>query len=75
MVDRFVVVETVAGRTKAELLRSLLQANGVQCELSQEALGWIHGLELGPFANVDILVPSRQAKSARQVLKEYQKIK
>ena len=75
MIDRFVVVETVSGRTKAELLRSLLQANGVQCELSQEALGWVHGLEIGSLGSVDLLVPSHQAKSARKVLKQYQKIK
>ncbi len=75
MVDRFVVIDTVSGRTEAEILRSFLHARGIQCEISQEAVGWVYGLTAGPFANVDILVPSRQGKAAREALKEYHKPK
>ncbi len=75
MVDRFVVVETVYGRTEAEFLRSFLQARGVQCEISQEAAGSIYPATIGSLARVEILVPSRQGKAARQALKEYHKAK
>ncbi len=71
MVDRFVVIDTVSGRTKAEIVRSFLRAKGVQCEISQEAVGWIYGFGVGPFARVEILVPSRQGKKAREALKEF----
>ena len=71
MVDRFIVVDKVSGRTEAEILRSYLQAIGVQCELSQEAAGWVYGMGVGPLAEVEILVPSSQGKQARQALKEY----
>jgi hypothetical protein len=75
MVDRYVVVETVYGRTEAEFLRSYLQARGVHCEISQEAAGSIFPATVGVLARVDILVPSRQGKAARQALKEYHKAK
>lgn len=53
----------------------MLQARGIQCELSQESLGWIYGIELGPLGKVDLLAPSSQAKKARQVLREFTKEK
>jgi hypothetical protein len=71
MVDRFVVVDTVSGRTEAEIVRSFLHAKGIQCEISQEAVGWVYGLEVGPLAKVEVLVPSRQGKKAREALKEF----
>jgi hypothetical protein len=75
MVDRFIVIDTVSGRTEAEFLLSFLRARGIKCELSQEAIGWVYGLGVGPLAEVDILVPSRQGKQARQAIKEYHKAK
>ncbi|HJW89494.1 MAG TPA: hypothetical protein VJ436_02510 [Anaerolineales bacterium] len=75
MVDRFIVVDTVSGRTEAEFLISFLQARGIKCELSQEAVGWVYGMGVGPLAEVDILVPSNQGKQAREALKEYHKTK
>ena len=71
MVDRYIVVDTISERTEAELLRSMLQARGVQCELSHEAAGWVYGIGIGPLAEVELLVPSHQSKLARQILKEY----
>jgi hypothetical protein len=73
MVDRFVVVYKARGRTEAEIVRSFLQAKGIQCEISQEAVGWIYGLGTGPLAEAEILVPSHQAKEARQSLKEFRR--
>ena len=75
MVDRFIVVDTVSGRTEAEFLLSFLEARGIQCELSQEAIGWVFGIGVGPLSEVDILVPSHQGKQAREALKEYHKAK
>jgi hypothetical protein len=71
MPDKFVVVETIAGHGNAEILRSFLQAQGIQCELSQEALGSVYGFTVGGLGNVDLLVPSRQGKQARELIREY----
>lgn len=71
MSDAFVVVETVSGRAQAEMLKSYLNAQGVSCEVSQEALGLVEGLTIGSLGSADLLVPSQQAKQARNLLKEF----
>jgi len=73
MPEKFVVVDTVSGRAIAEMLRSFLQAQGIQCELSQEALGSVYGLTVGGLGSVDLLVPSHQGKLARELIREYHK--
>ncbi len=71
MVDRFIVVDTVMGQIEAAILRGFLNARGIQCELSQEAIGKIYSTGIGLTGSVDILVPSKQGKQARAALKEY----
>ncbi len=71
MVDQFIVVETVMGQVEAQILRSFLNARGIKCELSQEAIGKIYSTGIGLTGSVDILVPSKQGKQAREALKEY----
>jgi hypothetical protein len=71
MSDEFIVVDTVSGRGMAEMLRSYLQAQGVQCELSQEALGTVYGMTIAPLGSVELLVPSHQGKQARELIKDY----
>jgi hypothetical protein len=71
MPDKYVVVDTVSGRGIAEILRSFLQSQGIQCELSQEALGSVYGLTVGSLGSVDLLVPSYQGKRARELIREY----
>ncbi len=75
MIDRYIVIDVVSGRTEAEFLRSYLRARGVHCELSQEALGHVYGLETGALGQVELLVPSRQGKKAREALQEYKRTK
>ncbi len=71
MADQYIVVDTVMGQVEAEILRGYLRAQGIKCELSQEAIGKIFSTGLGLTGSVDILVPSRQGKQARQAIKEY----
>ena len=71
MPDEFIVVDTVSGRGTAEMLRSFLHAQGVQCELSQEAVGIVYGMTVGTLGSVDLLVPSHQGKQARELVKDY----
>jgi len=71
MVDAFVKVDTVAGRAQAEMLKSYLNAQGIPCEISQEAAGWVEGLTITPLGSADLLVPSQHGKQARQPLKEF----
>jgi hypothetical protein len=71
MPDKYVVVDTISGRGIAEILRSFLQSQGIQCELSQEALGSVYGFTVGGLGSVDLLVPSSQGKQARELIREY----
>ncbi len=71
MVDQYIVVDTVMGQVEAEIVRGFLNAKGIKCELSQEAIGKIFSTGLGLTGSVDILVPSQQGKQARLAIKEY----
>jgi hypothetical protein len=59
------------GRHIADLIRSLLEANGIPTELSQESVGAVTGLTVGPMGEVRILVPSDRVEDARQLLEDY----
>ena len=73
MLDQYIVVDVVSGKLEAEMIKSYLNAYGVQCELSQEAAAWVEGLTIGPLAEVEILVPSHQGKQARELIADYHK--
>ena len=71
MTKRFVEVDIVMGRHIADLVRSLLEANGVPTELSQESVGAVTGFTVGPMGEVRILVPSDWAEDAHKLLEDY----
>ena len=75
MLDQYIVIEVTSGKLEAEMIKSYLNAYGVQCELSQEAAAWVEGLTVGPMAEVQILVPSHQGKQARQLIEDYHRAK
>ena len=66
----WVVVETVTGSLNAEILRGLLQAQGIDAMLSQEGAGRALGLEVGPLGEVDILVSPENVQGARKLIDE-----
>lgn len=65
------VVYEAEGPLQAELLRGLLEAQEISVVLSQEGIGRVYGLTVGPLAVVQILVPESQVGRARQILKDY----
>lgn len=71
MGDQFVSVGVVSGNFEAEIIKSYLQSRGIPCILSQEALGRVYGLGFRPLAEVEILVPHRHGKAAREAMKSY----
>ncbi|HEY43153.1 MAG TPA: DUF2007 domain-containing protein [Anaerolineae bacterium] len=71
MTEHFVEVDIVMGRHIADLVRSLLEANGIPTELSQESVGTVTGFTVGPMGDVRILVPSDRVEDARKLLEEY----
>jgi len=69
--NKYVLIETVNGDLTAELMRGLLQAQGIPAMLSKEGAARAMGLNVGPLGEVEILVPQDQLELARQVLEDY----
>jgi hypothetical protein len=71
--DKWVLLDKVNGSFKAEILKGLLEAQGIETMLSQEgAAHYGYALTVGPMGEVEILVPSRELEHARQVLADYE---
>ena len=64
-------VQEVYGELQAELLRGLLEAQGIPVVLNQEGAGRAYGLNVGPLGAVQMLVPTDLAEHARQILADY----
>ena len=71
MEDAFVVADTVSGRIEGEIIRSMLEAHGVQALLSGEGAAAAIGLNVGRLARVDVLVPREQLEQAAAILSDY----
>lgn len=72
MSDEWEVVDELTVSGRAEILRGLLEAQGIPVVLSQEGAGHFgYAMTIGRLVRVQILVPSSSAGLARQVLAEY----
>jgi hypothetical protein len=67
----WVMVDETAGMLQAELLRGLLEAEGISVMLLQEGAGKAIGLTVGPLGTVQMLVKPADAPRARQALDEF----
>lgn len=65
-----VIVARDLSRAEAEILRGVLEAQGVTALLSQEAAGSIIPVDVGIFGQVHLLVSAEQAARAREILDE-----
>ncbi len=68
---RWEVVDEVMSQGLGEVLRGLLEAEGIPALLSQEGAGRAIGLTGGLLGRVQILVPAQHAARAREVLQDY----
>ncbi len=73
MGNEYVELVTVSGRMEAEIIHAMLEAYGIDTEISFEAAASIYGLGVGPTAEVDILVSSDQLEEAQKLLDDYQR--
>lgn len=64
-------VDETQGALQAELLRGLLEAQGISVLLSQEGAGRALGMTVGTLGIVEILVPAAEAEAAQEILKAY----
>lgn len=64
-------IEVVNGEIQAEIIRGLLEAQGVSVLLSKEGAGRALGLSVGRLGETLIMVPSSQRDLAMQILQDY----
>ena len=62
------IVYTAHGQLDAEMIKVLLEANGVPAYVAGESVGTSYGFTFGPLGDRDILVPVLQADDARSIL-------
>jgi hypothetical protein len=69
--ENWEVAHEVSGELQAELLRGLLDAQGVPARLSQEGAGRAYGINVGRLGQVQILVPTSHLDRARSIINDY----
>lgn len=69
--EKWEVVIEVSGELQADLIRNLLEAQGIKVFLNQEGAGKAVGLTVGPLGGVQVLVPEHQSREARQIVDDY----
>ena len=69
--DKWELVIEVSGEFQANLLRNLLEVQGIKVFLNQEGAGKAYGLTVGPLGQVQVLVPEHQSQEASQIVDDY----
>ena len=69
---RLVSVHQAQGELEAQMIKGILDAEGIECMLRGEALRLTHGFTLDGLAVVDIMVRSDDEQRAREVLSAMQ---
>ena len=69
--DNWVVLTKIFGEIQAEIIRGLLESQGILPQLNQEGAGRAYGLSVGPLGEVEILVPKDKLKEAKEVLARF----
>ena len=65
------LLDEISGSIDAEIIRGLLESQGIEVILSQEGAGRAIGLTVGPMGEIQILVPKDQLGIAQEILADY----
>ena len=68
MNERIVSVGEASGSFEGEILKTLLASRGIEVVLSQESVGQVTGLVVGPMGSVRILVAEDEQSQTSCVL-------
>ena len=69
--SKWETVAEVYGELEAEIIRSLLQTEGISVMLSKEGAGQALGLQVGKMGEVQVLVPTENAEISRGIIDDY----
>lgn len=67
-----VIIAEVAGNMQAEMLRGLLEAQGIPVMLSEESAARTIGISLPGLGLVQLLVRAEDADAARKVMEDFE---
>ncbi|OGO11971.1 MAG: hypothetical protein A2Y53_01610 [Chloroflexi bacterium RBG_16_47_49] len=69
--DEWVLVAKVQGQLQAEIIKGLLEAQGIMVWLNAQGAARAYAVTVGTLGAVELLVPSSELEHARQVLDAY----
>lgn len=69
--EEWVVVDKVQGQLQAEILKGLLEAQGIRVWLNQEGLARAYAVTVSTLGLVEISVPTSEVERAKTVLEAY----
>jgi len=69
--EKWEILDEVSGSIDAEIIRGLLESQGIKVILSQEGAGRALGLTIGSMGGIQILVPQKQLAEAQEILEDY----
>jgi hypothetical protein len=69
--EEWVLVDKVQGQLHAEILKGLLEAQGIMVWINPQGAARAYAVSVGTLGAVELLVPSSAADQARQVLEAY----
>ena len=69
--QKWIMVTSVSGEMQAELMRGLLEAQGIPVLMMQESAGRAIGITNSPLGEVEILVSKSNIQDARDVIEKY----
>jgi hypothetical protein len=69
--EQFKKIAVVNDPSEAEVLRGMLEANGITVLISKEAASSVYGLTAGIFAEIEIFVPTSKVEDAEKIATEF----
>lgn len=69
--EPWILIDEVYGELQAEILRGLLESQGIPVILNQEGAGRAYGINVGSLGRIELLVPANLSQEARQVIDDY----
>lgn len=66
---RLTTIYRAANQIEAEIIRGMLESNGIPALLKYESLGQIYGLTVDGLAQVEVQVPQKYIQDAENLLK------
>jgi hypothetical protein len=68
--QEYIPVYTASGKLAGDMIRLMLEAQGIPVILRQEAVGLVHGLTISPLGDVHVCVPPDRVEEAEQILQD-----